>query len=370
MRLAVVVPQFAYPKTGGVGPHAKNLAEAFSARGDEVLIVSDGSLSGTSEFEVKSVGTTWSLQAAFRGFAALRAFAPDAVLFEYTTFNFGGKSVAPVVLAAALRATGFRVAAYIHEIFYQAGSAAVRSPLKARIFRLRDALFVRIPHCLFVANDAKRRRLLALAPFLRPQNVHIVPIGANIEPLPDEAWSSGDSHTVVSFGVVMPRRRYEILIDAVAHLIKAGHELRLLLIGNIFDSAYAKRCCELAAKHGIEHRMVLTGALEEADVTQALRTSAVFGYALEDGLISSSGTLLAAFAHGIPVIATASAADEDDLAACTVRCEASAVALSEAIARTIGAPETCRALSDAGRKLYRERFSWHAIAATIADKLA
>jgi hypothetical protein len=108
MRFALLAPQFAFPKTGGVGPHAGKLAEALVGLGDHVLIVSEGPVTvKDGPITVRSAGNKWSLAAAFRSWALIRSFASDVLVVEYTPFNFGPRSLAPMFVAALARARDF-----------------------------------------------------------------------------------------------------------------------------------------------------------------------------------------------------------------------------------------------------------------------
>jgi glycosyltransferase involved in cell wall biosynthesis len=367
MRFALLAPQYAFPKTGGVGPHAGKLAEALVELGDEVLIVSEGPVSTKDgSITVRTVGSKWGFVAAFRSLSLIFSFAPDVVLIEYTPFNFGPRSVAPMAVAAFARARGIRVATYVHEVFYQTGSAAVGSPIKAKILTWRDHLMLRCSQRHFVANSRKRDRLLSLAPYLNATFVEVLPIGANIEPGRGEHWRAelADPSTIMSFGVVMPRRRFELIIGALARLVSSGRDLRLRLVGNIFDRSYADRCRDLAESYGLADRVVFTGALEDSDVSLEFQRAYVYAYALEDGIISSSGSLLAAFAHGVPIVAALSSSDEEKLAACTLRAS-NEDGIASAIARVLDDPVTRDALARDALTLYREEFEWKTIASTL-----
>jgi glycosyltransferase involved in cell wall biosynthesis len=371
MRLALVVPQFAFPLTGGVGPHARKLAEAFAQNGDHVLIVSDCDIERTAAYDVASVGKTWSLAAALRAAQAVRAFAPDAVLFEYTTFNFGGKSFAPLAIALLLRIARIRQAAYIHEIFYPASSPAVRTTLRAIVFGVRDAAFVLATRRFFVANEPKRARLLRIARFVAPACVTVVPIGANIEPDAGKGWNlqTSDPQTILSFGVIMPRRRFELIIEAVALLVERGRDLRLRLVGNVFDRQYAERCLDLAKARGIAMRTILTGPLADADVSAEFRNASLYAYALEDGLISSSGTLLAALVHGMPIVAAATPGDESSLREPVCVTDADPQSFAAGLERLLDDPAERTRLGSAAASAYAARFGWPAIAASLRAAL-
>jgi glycosyltransferase involved in cell wall biosynthesis len=372
MRLAIVVPQFAFPLTGGVGPHARKLAEAFARDGDRVLIVSDSQIEKTDAYEVASVGNAWTFSAALRAVRAVRAFAPDAVLFEYTTFNFGGKSFAPLIVAIALRFARIRQAAYVHEIFYPASSPAVRTHARAFFFGLRDATFALATGRFFVANEPKRARLLRVARFIAPRAVAVVPIGANIEPHAGAGWndSQTSAHTVLSFGVVMPRRRFELIIEAVARLVERGHDVRVRLVGNIFDREYAARCIALAKARGIDDRTELTGPLADEAVSAEFSSACVYAYALEDGLISSSGTLLAALAHGMPIVAAMTPADEPALRAPVRTTEPTVDAFSRGLEHLLHDAAERTRLSAVARDTYDSRFRWSTIAASLRAALS
>lgn len=366
MKVTLIVPRFP-PAFDGVGDHAAHIADQLLAQGHAPAVITDGDHRTGRAYPITTIGARWDRPGLRRVFAELERSAPQAILIEYTPFNFGGRSFAPLAIARYARRRRIPIAAFVHEAFYRPGGSLPGGRLKLGLAGWRDRITLGAFDAIFATNEDRFKRIAAAVPAVVPR-LSILPIGANIEPAPAMIWQPrGDSpaRRAVTFGVVMPRRRIELLIEALAG---ADSNWRLDVVGRIWDDAYAANCRGLAVRLGVSDRVMLHGALDAADVTRIFLDSDVALHAAAEGVVSSSGALLAALAHGMPVIALATAADEPAL--CTVVDRvADAGALAGRFADYARPDGSVVARAAAARALYSESFGWPALAQAALARL-
>jgi glycosyltransferase involved in cell wall biosynthesis len=369
VRLALVAPRFP-PKCDGVGDHAFRLTQALVDLEHDVLVLSEGEPIETAAFQTVRVGNSWSLAATRNAQQAIRTFNAEATIIEYTPFHFGGRSMAPIAMAGWAQMISMPLATFAHEAFYEHNTDAVRSRAKAALFAARDAMLFRASGAVFVANELKRRQIQDRLPQLVGK-VHVVPIGSNIEPPASSVWQghSGGRHRLAAFGTVMPRRRIELLISMLGELIAGGVDAELVVIGRIAFDDYANRCRAHAVALGISDRVIFTGAIEPVEVTSLLLESSVALQAAEEGLISSSGTLLAAFAHGVPVVGVTTCFDEPALVRALIPTLPDPVRMAVTVRAAIGDPAFRLHIGAAGRHLYENAFQWKYVAQKTLEQL-
>jgi glycosyltransferase involved in cell wall biosynthesis/acetyltransferase-like isoleucine patch superfamily enzyme len=153
-----------------------------------------------------------------------------------------------------------------------------------------------------------------------------VPIGVNIQiaPGPDaaaraavraELGAPASAPLVAFFGFLHPVKALDRLIAAVAQLRETWPDVRLLLLGGLEShSVNASAAQELLQQldrtitdTGMSERVQITGYLPDAEISRMLGASDVAAFPFNDGVTGKSGSMLTAFALGVPVIATAPA---------------------------------------------------------------
>jgi len=166
--------------------------------------------------------------------------------------------------------------------------------------------------------------------------------------------------------LLAPSKGADALIEALARLDPTW---RLIIIGGAAtapqDVAHAGAVRALAARLGLVTRVTETGHLPDAEVSAWFLAADLVVLPFRDGASFRRGSLLAALAHGCPVISTTpgdtATAEALGPAALLVPPNDPA-ALATAMA-ALDADDAARArLAAAGRAL-AARFSWHAIAA-------
>lgn len=149
----------------------------------------------------------------------------------------------------------------------------------------------------------------------------VIPIGSNIAvaPPPDyerSQWRARlgvrpDDTLIAYFGLLSQSKGADLLIDALAHLIRDNlHPLpcTLLLIGGAAttpaDREYAARFFARIERAGLRERIVETGHVDAPAVSAHLLAADCVVLPFRQGASFRSGSLLAALSHGCTVITT------------------------------------------------------------------
>lgn len=114
-------------------------------------------------------------------------------------------------------------------------------------------------------------------------------------------------HVIFSNGIVHPHKGFERVIRILPRLQAEGFDACFVVAGTV-EASHPHAMDEhiaLARRLRVSDRFIwIDHFLSETELSGHLRTSTVFA-ALYDDVIPTSGTVLAAMAHGLPVIATA-----------------------------------------------------------------
>ncbi len=116
MKLALLAARLP-PAHDGVGDHAVRLADALVSDGHDVVVLTAGEAPPAAGVRFEITGKHWGPLATARAVAAMRACRADALVVEYTPFLYGARSLAPLALLLAARASGIRSAVIVHEGF-------------------------------------------------------------------------------------------------------------------------------------------------------------------------------------------------------------------------------------------------------------
>jgi glycosyltransferase involved in cell wall biosynthesis len=374
-RIALLTGEYP-PQPGGVGDYTQQLALALRRRGHSVatLTIQEGRLlayerlgDGETARPMSAAGLDWSPRAWPAVITALDALRPAWLHIQYQT---GAYAMAPGVnlLPWRLRAMPGRplVAVTFHDLlepylFPKAGP--LRTWANRRLAADADATVATNS-----ADAAGLARLVGPPPFL-------IPIGSNIPVAPPPgyapaAWREqhgvpNDAMLVAYFGLLSPSKGADLLVEAIAQLATPW---RLLLIGGGAtapqDVAHAEAVRARVAALGLADRLVETGHLAAPEVSAALLAADLVALPFRDGASFRRGSLLAALAHGRPLVTT-TPADPNDAAllapAALLVPPGSPGALASALARLAADPEARARLGAAGPGL-AARFSWERIA--------
>jgi glycosyltransferase involved in cell wall biosynthesis len=149
---------------------------------------------------------------------------------------------------------------------------------------------------------------------------HLLPIGSNIHPQAPpnydrqkwrERWGVGEDEVLVCyFGFLNESKGGETLFRALAHLVDSGERIRLLMIGGKVGSsdpanvAFLQKMEALIGELNVEGTVAWTGYVDGPEVSANFWAADVCVLPYRDGVSFRRGTLMAALAHGMPIIST------------------------------------------------------------------
>lgn len=382
LRLLHVTPYYedawAY---GGIPRLASALARGLAARGHDVTVCTTDAGDADRRSALRSAASRATLADDGRGPGRLevRVFPNLSNRLAYTWQAF-----CPVGLWSFLRrrAAAFD-AAHIHGHRHLPGALAARALERAgvpylvapngtapRIERRRalkwafDATLgrdlLRRASRILAVSDAERRDLAALG--IPAGQVVVVPNPIDLREFADtpprgrfrRRVGLGADPIVLYLGQLTPRKRLDVLVDALARLGRP--EVRLVIAGN--DRGLARTIRRRAAARGVNGRVHLTGLLRGLDRLSALVDADVFVYPSEHEVFGLA--VFEAILCGTPVVV----ADDSGCAEHVARVggglvvpRGDAAATADAIAQVLGDPGTWRTAAREAAARVRARFA-------------
>lgn len=352
------------PMPGGVGDFTRSLAESLCHHGHEVHILSrSGSTSANLNVSVVRGWGPSSLP-AIRTWA--RQLGLDIVNLQFQTAAF---DMSPYIhfLATAIQkplVTTFHDLRYPY-LFPKAG-------------RLRDWIVKRLARSsagIITTNHEDECRLSGLP------NRRLIPIGSSI-PSADcsdsaafaarwRAPAKANSFVLGHFGFVKAVKGIDYLIEALAALRSAGHDLRLLFIGasrnevdSDADAGYLSALEARIERLGLADAIDWTGYLTDHEVAACFRAVDLMALPFTDGASFRRSSLIAAVHSGCAILTTEPSVPVAPFVHgsnlwLVPRC--SAAAIEEAILQLMSDRELLKCLRAGAAKL-RGQFDWEAIA--------
>ena len=371
MRVCLVTAEYP-PQQGGVGDYTRELGTALCRRGIEAIVLTGGVPSpedrrGPLPVERRVGGWGWRAWSDLR--RALLALNPQVVHIQYQAAAYG---LHPAINLWP-RWSGRRQATVVtfHDL---------RVPYcfpKAGPLRFRAVVELARGVARAIVTNAEDRDVLA--PLLA-QPPALIPIGSNSHPAPPPgyertAWRRraglADGETMLAyFGFLNESKGGEDLVRALAALRQQGAQASLWLVGGQVGSsdptnrAYLARVRTLISELGLEPLVRWTGYMEPAEVSATLLAADLCVLPYRDGVSLRRGSLMAALAHGLPVVSTVprrplpEIVDGENMALVP---PGDAQALAARLAALIANPDARRRLAEGARQL-AGLFTWDAIA--------
>jgi glycosyltransferase involved in cell wall biosynthesis len=198
----------------------------------------------------------------------------------------------------------------LHELYYPL-TFGKRLPV-AIAHRLQAAALMSIADVCIVTTPARRRKLSRWLPWLA-RRLREIPVGSNI-PVSDAGSDvvrslrtelAGDGPLIGSFGTLgADGRNHALLFSTLARVLVPHPDLKFVWIGSVDCNCAAFRAvAEQARRHGVSDRIEWTGSLGPAAVSEHLSALDVFISLQDGGPCFRRGSLVAAMAHGLPIVA-------------------------------------------------------------------
>ncbi len=293
---------------------------------------------------------------AERAAAAARAHQADATLWHYSVFSYGRRGIPfDVPMLARALARPAPLVGFLHELAVDWRGRGGRGVVQAAMQRLALRRLVGTLAGAIVTTDG---RAAAVGTSVR---VLSVPVPSNIPPVAERRHDT-DGLRIGVFGFRTDRIAAETVTGGVAALAGA----RLVLVGAPGpDSPEAERWRRAATAAGCA--LEFTGLLEPRALSEAL--AGLDAVILPDpgGPTARRGTLAAALAHGIPVIAFDGPKRWDLLAdaGAALLVPVEPTALANGLRGLAADPAARRARGEAGRAFYARTMAPDVVAAQI-----
>jgi len=231
--------------------------------------------------------------------AAVGREAPghDAVLWHYSPFTYASRGIPTLVpqMSRALRRAPVPTVVFLHELAPRVRGRGWRGAAQAVTQRAALVPLLRAVDAAIVTSESRaaelRHRLLPR------RRVTFIPLVSNIEPVAVHARGGNGAQRIGVFGFRHSTLDAQLAANAVA---RSGGELVLVGAPGA-DGEHADRWRSAAARAGVP--VEFTGVLETNELSHALASLDVLLSPDPAGPEPRRGTLSAALAHGLPVVA-------------------------------------------------------------------
>lgn len=304
------------PLPGGMGDYTRELANALHKLGVQPWVLTSGKVRSSAldlPFAVLPHITKWNFSSLAQVASIIRKRKPEILHLQYQAAAYG-MSLAIHLLPWRLRLTRPRpkLVVTFHDLrvpylFPKAG------PLRPWALKV----LARGCEAVIATNPEDQKSINSWG---LKREAHFIPIGSNIPPQPlpgysPEAWRRSlgvnPQETLVSyFGFLNQSKGGEDLIRALHILKEKGIKIKLLMVGaaagsvDPTDQAYALKVKGLISQLGVEDMVIWTGFEPAERVSGHLLASDLCVLPYRDGVSFRRGSLMAALAHGLPIVST------------------------------------------------------------------
>ena len=369
------------PQPGGVSDYTLSVARGLAATGASVHVwcpTASGPAPHVPGVIVHATAGTWGREDLKRVDRELDATpAPRQLLVQWVPHAYGQRSM-NVGFCRWVRRRGRKgdiVELMAHEVSLGFREGSWKQDIAAAVHRLMVSLLLSASRRVWVSIPAWVDRM---RPYTFGRHIEFcwLPVPSNV-PVADDPgavraararYAPADGTLVGHFGTFATSARRE-LEPVLTRVASGSASTSFVLMGRESD-AFRQ---ELVARHPeLATQLHATGALPPDALSAVLQACDLVAQPYVDGASSRRGTLMAALAHGVPVVTTDGRLSEP------VWRDSGAVRLApagdpEAMAREVlslcsDAHERAR-LASAGRALYEERFDLsHTIQALLAER--
>lgn len=376
MRVLLISGEYP-PMEGGVADFTHLLSASLTELGAEVHVLTSVQASQAPNSQVRRypLMCDWSWRALYDAVHCLcDKIHPDVLNIQYQAAAY---NLHPAINLFPLLNRRLPVATTFHDLL-----VPYLFP-KAGPLRWRANLALARSSAAVIVTNAEDRAKLARYGWMR--RLEMIPIGSNIAPsLPlgynraawRRRWQLGDEALLLCyFGFLNASKGGEELIAALDHLVKAGRDAHLVMMGGAVGASdptnrvYLEQVQGAIRKRGLERRVIWTGYMPPEDVSACFGAADICVLPYRDGISFRRGSLMAALVHGMPIISTRPQVALPEL------CHGENVwlapsrapdALAAAIAHLADNPTLRQRLGAGARALSRE-FDWARIAARTLE---
>jgi glycosyltransferase involved in cell wall biosynthesis len=230
---------------------------------------------------------------------------PDAILLAYSVFEYSFRGIplfVPSVLSALLRSRAPLIVV-LHELAYPWKRGGWRGRVWALTQRAALVDVMRAASGVVVTADFQAARLAARR-WLPRRPVAVAPVFSNLPPPTRALRPARQGHVVGLFGYSYEGIAISLVLDAIRLVRDGGMQVELILLGAPGSSSPSAHAWLHAARgRDLTEALSFSGTLPPQALSDALASCDALLFADTAGPSSRKGSLAAALASGVPVIA-------------------------------------------------------------------
>lgn len=292
------------PRECGIATFTANLVEGLPDSDPVRVVALDGNGPRLTYPKVVRQRIRASERAAYSRLAAqLEEAGVDIVSVQHEYGIFGGPS--GMYLLDFLDSLNLPVVTTLHTILTRP------TPLQRRVLQRIGDRSERL-----VSMSQRGRVLLRDVYGIPPGSIEVIPHGVpafgTVNSAEAKARLGLDGLVILSFGLLGPHKRLELVIDALARIAHRAPDARLAIVGRThpeirrkWGESYRQSLVDQAARLGIGDRLVFVDRfLDNAELGDWLAASDVFVTPYSNAQQITSGTLAYALAAGTAIVST------------------------------------------------------------------
>ena len=308
----VMVVDFYPPWIEGIGDYTANLLRALSHRGVDVTVVTRQAPSGIQReacgpMDIRRIANGWRMSEVGTILGVMDEKGPNTILHvQYPSGSTYNRRLMINFLPAMVRMARPRspVVVTMHEFHEH----------RLR-WQTRAIPMIAASHALILVNSKDYR---TVTKWIRPTpfRTELIPIGSNIAVFPESATlrtelreqyglTPGDT-VIVFFGDMHPGKGFLEILPALRTLRSEGLAVCLLVISRLeaHKSPYDLKILEALESPRSEKWAHVVDAPEPELVSRHLQLADLAVFPFTRGASENRGSLLAAIAHGLPILTT------------------------------------------------------------------
>lgn len=314
MKIAIVA-RYLPATRDAVGEYASQLALTLAQGGIEtVLVTSVGAVQLPEHHYLSTQATvkSWKWRGILRLVAALRKQDVDVVNLQYVPhlYGRGGFNLAVAALPFLLQIVAKKpVITTYHELGHW--RCSIKGGWLLQIVSLIQAMLIMTGSAKVIVPVVRQEEQLRRYFPRLSRKVCRIPVGTNIPVVAPALVSSLEGNrkevlTLGTFGTGQPWWQYEMAMNILRGLICRGFRARLLCVGDIEGSnpEYYRQLRRLETQLQLLGLVEWTGYRPAQEISRYLRTVDIFLALQRTGVTGRSTALIAALAHGLPIVAT------------------------------------------------------------------
>lgn len=388
MRIAILCPHFP-PEAGGVSDYTAKMAGQIAKTGRSVAVwtavTQPEATPGVELFSVPASAHSWTTTDFERIEKGLLSWAPSLLLVQYTPYMYGPKSwgLHPALskwMAGLRKRIGCPVAMTVHELHYPVGLTPDRllvgTPQLAQFFG-----GAAVADALFFTNEKPAKKYGTLFPWKKGR-LFWLPVGATIEPEITTGTVSvpgipPDSRILFQFGSSHPSRLFDLSFAALLAAQASTPDQQVhLVFGGLSAQDVEKRIQESSLKAEELERLRKsvhgTGYLSTREISAWMKRADLVLAPFVDGVSTRRTSVMAALAHGRPVVTTSGSSTDPSIhweRYCAVADARYPKHFATRVVELLQHRDRAQQLGDDGKAMYERSFAWSVLAERLISDL-